>query len=203
MAGEDKPEVIGATEVVTEEAIEAEDQKKQSRLLRKGGIVFCILLIAIIVPVAVVVPGGGEKEFVNKTESPTMAPSSSPTGALFADLLDTLRPLYPDDETFEQAFFSSDDTPQAKALDWATNVAPLDLAGDDPRMVSRFSLATFYFSTNGDDWERCGVGSTNCDEGREWLTADNECDWLAIECADPDAGDYTVFELFFREYYFS
>lgn len=197
VAGEEKPEVIGAMEVVTDAAIEEEDNQKRKRLLRIGGGVFCLLLIAIVVPVAIVVPGGGEDKLVNVTDSPTMAPSAPPTAALFAELLDTLQPLYPSDESFEEAF-SSYGTPQYKAADWATTVAPIGLSGSDPRMISRYALATFYYATNGDNWERCGISSTNCDEGREWLTAENECDWLAVECADRDGGDYTVLELFFR-----
>lgn len=190
---------MGALEVVTDAAIEEEDKKKQSRLLRIGGGVFCCLLIAIVVPVAVVVPGGDPGGVVNITESPSMAPSAPPTGATFAELLNALEPLYPSKEAFEEAF-SDYDTPQYKAADWATNVAPLQLSGSDPRMISRYALATFYYATEGDDWERCGVGSTNCDTGREWLTAENECDWLAISCEDPSGGDYTVVELFFRKY---
>jgi hypothetical protein len=183
-------------EVVTDAAIEEEDQYKRRRLLRLGGGIFCCLLLIIVVPVAIVVPGGEEDKVFNTTDSPTMAPSAPPTGSTFAELLNTLLPLYPDDESFEEAF-SSYDTPQYQAADWAANIAPLGLAGDDPRMISRYALATFYFATNGDGWERCGVASTNCDDGREWLTAENECDWLAVECAEGD-DDHTVLELFFR-----
>lgn len=159
---------------------------------------FCMLLIAIIVPVVLTVPGGDEGGIVNITDSPTSAPSAPPTGATFAELLGSIQPLYPSDDIFEKAF-SSYDSPQYKAADWTANTAPLGYTGSEPRMISRYALAVFYFSTNGDDWERCGVGSTNCDVEREWLTAENECDWLAISCQDPAGGDHTVLELFFRK----
>ncbi len=190
--------VIGATEVVTEDAIAEEEKKKQTRLLRIGGVSLCVLLLAIVIPVAILV--SGEEEVVEITDPPSNAPSASPTSAVFADLLDALQPLYPDEDVFDAAF-STRDTPQYRAADWAANSAPLTLEGSDPRMISRYALATFYFATNGDDWESCGVKSTSCDEGREWLTAENECDWLAIVCEDPVGGDYSVRELFFRRFY--
>jgi hypothetical protein len=67
-------------------------------------------------------------------------------------------------------------------------------------MVTRYALATLYFATNGDNWVQCGRDSTNCDVTQEWLTAENECDWYAIECADPENGDYSVVKIFFRKY---
>lgn len=190
--------VVGATEVITEDALAAEEKKKQTRLLRMGAAILFVLLIVIVIPVALLVPDD-DVEIVDPTDAPTGAPSASPTGALFADLLNALEPLYPDKESFEAAF-SSYDTPQYRAADWAANDAPLGLAANDPRMISRYALATFYFATNGDDWESCGVQSTSCDAGREWLTAENECDWLAIVCEDPAGGDYTVREIFFRTF---
>jgi hypothetical protein len=195
--------VVQAAGVVTEAAIEEEDKKEQSRYLRFGMAVFCVLLVAIVVPVALLVPGNGDGEFIgNITEIPSQAPSSPPTSSTFADLLSTLKILYADDEAWEKAF-SDYGTPQFQAASWAADEDSQGLSGSDPRMISRYALATFYFSTNGDDWNRCGRGSTQCDEGREWLTASNECAWLAIECVDPDNSDFSVKEIFFRKFTFS
>lgn len=191
--------VVGATEVVTEAQIEEEDKKKQTQLLRKGLACMCLLLVAIIVPVVIVAGGGDSGEPLEITESPSSSPSSAPSSSLFSDLLDAVEGLYPDTNTFNAAF-ASPSSPQSRAADWATNVASLGLAGNDPRMISRFALATFYFSTEGDDWTRCGFDSTNCDEGREWLTAESECDWFAIACADPENGDFSVIDVFFRKW---
>jgi len=188
---------VGATEVVTEAAIE-ENKKKQGRLLKIGCAVFCILLIAIVVPVAVVVPGGNPGGVVNTTDSPSSAPSASPTGATFAELLDVLQPFYSSGGAYEK-IFSDYTSPQYEAANWAANKAPLGLSGSNPRMISRYALAVFYFATHGHDWLRCGVGSTDCGTGNEWLTAANECDWLAISCVDPNGGDYNVTDLFFRK----
>ena len=196
MAGESNEVVVGATNVVTEDEIAEEETKRQTRLLRLGGLICCLLLIVIIVPIAIVVPE--DNVVIDISESPSYAPSAAPTGVMFADLLDALQPLYPNEESY-QAAFATTNTPQYMAAQWATDNAPAGVTGSDPRMISRYALATFYFATNGDEWVRCGVGSTECDAGQEWLTAENECDWLAVTCVDPTAGDYTVKELFFRK----
>lgn len=198
IAGEPEEAVIGAAEVVTDAQLEEEDKQMQSQALRRGMILCCILLVAIVVPIAIAVPGGEDK-LVNATEAPTSAPSAPPTGATFADLLNELQILYDNDEMFEEAF-SSYDTPQYRAADWAANIAPLDLSGSDPRMISRYALATFHYSTGGENWKRCGIDSTNCDKEREWLTAENECDWFAVTCEDPENQDYSIVRLFFRKF---
>ena len=197
MAEENREVVVGATNVVTEDEIAEEEKKKQMRAIRRGGLICCLLLIAIIVPIALLVPD--DEVVIDVSESPSSAPSSAPTSIIFADLLDALQPLYPDEESYQTAFANTS-TPQFQAAEWASNEAPDGVAANDPRMITRYALATFYFATNGDDWVRCGVGSTNCDVGQEWLTAENECDWFAITCVDPDRGDYTIKELFFRKH---
>mmetsp|Transcript_4608 Transcript_4608/g.8543 ORF Transcript_4608/g.8543 Transcript_4608/m.8543 type:complete len:395 (-) Transcript_4608:107-1291(-) len=97
--------------------------------------------------------------------------------------------------SFFSEAFSDSQSPQYRAAIWAADVAPVE---STERMISRYALATFYFALNGDDWDKCGRGSTDCDLSEEWLTAENECDWYAVECRDPVNGDYTVEEIFFR-----
>jgi hypothetical protein len=190
-----------ATGVVTEAQIEEEDEKKQTRYIQYGVLCFCVLLIVIVVPVAVITTGkDGVTTKGNITVAPTQAPSSSPTSSTFAELLSVLEIMYDDDELYEE-LFSDPDSPQSRAASWAADEMPpeLELSGSDPRMVSRYALATFYFATNGADWIRCGRDSTNCDDAREWLTGENECNWEAISCIDPDGGDYGVTDIAFRK----
>lgn len=199
MAGDDKPVVIEAAAVVTEQELEAEDDRKMSRKLKIGAALGCLVLVAIVVPVAILVPGGGEDKVFNTTSSPTSAPSSAPTTSTFADLLSAIEPLYPDSDSFEVAF-SDIEGPQFRAADWATNVANLGLSGDDPRMISRYALATFYYSTNGDSWVRCGQESTSCAEEEEWLTGEDECNWFSIACHDTaGGGDHIISSIQFRK----
>jgi hypothetical protein len=189
-----------ATGVVTEAQIEAEDEKKETRYIKYGILCFFVLLIAIVVPVIVVTSGKGGVIIKdgNTTNSPTQAPSSSPTSSTFAELLSKLQSLYADDELYEE-YFSDPASSQSRAASWAADEASQGLSGSDPRMVSRYALATFYFATNGDDWIRCGRGSTNCDDTREWLTGGDECNWESISCIDPDGGDYGVAGIIFRK----
>jgi hypothetical protein len=161
--------------------------------------VFVLLLIAIIVPV-VVTQTGTAKVVVERTEAPSQAPSSSPTSSALAELWTAVEELYGVEysDLFSEAFIDPD-SPQHKAVLWAADTVPEGLAGNDPRVISRYALAALYFSTNGDDWVVCGRGSANCAVANAWLTAENECDWYAVECSDPANGDYSVVQLSFRK----
>lgn len=187
--------------VVTESEIEAKENKKNCKYLMGGGLLFVLLLVAVIVTV-VIVQGikkdAGPPVVVNTTESPSAVPSASPSSSTYFELLTTLESLYSDNELFTEAF-SDPSSPQYRAAIWAADIAPLGFRGNSPRMISRYSLAVLYFATNGDDWVRCGRDSKQCDPSEEWLTAENECDWYAISCLDPENGDYTVQQIFFRK----
>lgn len=196
-------EAIDALGVVTETQLEEEDKLRKRRYLRRGIVIFLLLIVVAVVPAVVVQNnknGGGTTVVVNVTDSPTEAPSTSPTTSNFAELLSTIEGLYGDNNGLFEESFSDPESPQYQAAVWAANDAPVGLTGADPRMVSRYALATLYFATNGDAWGRCGRDSTNCDVSQEWLTAEDECDWYAIECADPANGNYSVVKVFFRKY---
>lgn len=58
-------------------------------------------------------------------------------------------------------------TPQYSAYQWlAYNNSNLELYSDE-RKIQRYSLATLYYSTNGDEWEN----------NTGWLSDRNECEW--------------------------
>jgi hypothetical protein len=194
-------EAIDALGVVTESQLEKEDKLKKRRYLLGGICLFVIVLLVIIIPVVVTQgKGSGDAVFVNKTEAPTTAPSEAPTSDIFSELVSTIEELY--GETNGDLFletFTNSQSPQYRAASWAADVAPLGLSGSDPRMISRYALSTLYFALGGDEWEICGRDSTSCSTSEEWLTAENECDWYAIDCNDPSSGDYSVTEIFFRK----
>jgi hypothetical protein len=205
VAGQVEDEAIEALGVVTESQLEAEENQKKRKYLIRGIALFVALLVVVIVPVVVVQwnkDGPGPPVELNITESPTFAPSSAPSSSTYFELLTTLMGLYDDTELFA-ATFDDPSSPQYKAAVWAADIAPLGLSGSSPRMISRYSLAVLYFSTNGDEWARCGRGSTQCDVSEEWLTAESECDWYAITCKDPTNDDYTVLRIFFRKLCFN
>ena len=192
-------EAIDALGVVTESELEKEDSRKKRKIIMYGVGAFVLLLVIIIVSV-VVTQKNKSGVVVVASEAPSEAPSSSPTSSALADLVTAVEELYGEENSalFSEAF-GNPESPQYKAAMWASDTLPAGLAGNDPRTISRYSLAAFYFSTNGDDWEVCGRGSTNCAIANEWLTAENECDWYAVECTNPAGGDYTVEKLNFRK----
>ena len=172
-------EAIDALGVVTESQLEKEYKAKKRQYLIRGICCFVFLLLVIVIPVAVVQSNkSGGTIGVDVTEAPSQAPSMAPTSTTYTELLSAIEDLYGDgnDELFAESFANTE-SPQSQAAKWAADVAPIGLSGQDPRMISRYALATLYFATNGDDWKRCGRDSTECDLSREWLTAENECDW--------------------------
>lgn len=190
--------MIGASAIVTEAEIEEKDNRKQRRVLKIGVSCFCLLLFAVVLPVAVILPGKRKDEEVDASEAPSEVASASPTSSTFLELLQTLEPLYPSKKMFNKAF-SDFETPQYRAAEWAATVGRLDLAGSDARMISRFALASFFYSTNGETWTRCAQESAGCDVEQSWLLGEDECKWLFVSCHDPDVGDHGVKEIFFSE----
>jgi hypothetical protein len=89
---EDHP--IDAVDVVTEDQLKDEEKQKNRKLLSCGFGALVSLLIVIVVPVAL--PRNDDDAFaiVNITDSPTGAPSSSPTTSVFADLMLSIEQLY-------------------------------------------------------------------------------------------------------------
>jgi Leucine-rich repeat (LRR) protein len=71
--------------------------------------------------------------------------------------------------------FSNTSSPQSHALDWIlTDPYSSDGLSED-RLLQRFALATFYHSTNGDEWSNREVG--------QWLNSTNECLWDGNVCS--------------------
>lgn len=96
-------------------------------------------------------------------------------------------------------------SPQFRALDWLINVDTYNVfcAADCSRnrqyggVIQRFTLAVFYFSTNGDTWLTCGRNSPNClpqlsispndpiqvfRGSNTWLSSTSECLWGGLAC---------------------
>jgi hypothetical protein len=66
-------------------------------------------------------------------------------------------------------------TPQGMAVRWILNEDPLQIDPCTyPTVEQRYALATFYFSTSGDNW----IVNTG------WLSVAGECDWFGITCVD-------------------
>lgn len=105
------------------------------------------------------------------------APSMAPTTQVFADLEDLIVSASLDDgEALADPL-----SPQSMALTWLADNSNLD-EYPDWRKVQRHTLATFYYSTNGDGWI----------ERNDWLTDKDECEWFT-SAVDPTCDEDGVF----------
>ena len=74
-------------------------------------------------------------------------------------------------------------SPERKALDWLLDNDDAYLCEDDTNLIQRFSLAVFYFSTNGFRWASCsGINNVECDGANAFLSRHHECSWFGIKC---------------------
>jgi hypothetical protein len=81
-------------------------------------------------------------------------------------------------------------TPQSKALNWILEERNRTTC-PGVKLVQRWVLATFYFSTGGDQWFECSA-SINASDAcgtmapfvgkKHFLSEDNECFWAGITC---------------------
>jgi len=102
------------------------------------------------------------------TGAPTSRPSQPP--AAQAELFDWLASISPDGG----AALAVPGSPQYQAYEWLSGNPDLD-SYSEGRLRQRYSLATLYYSANGDQWS---VSSG-------WLSNGNECDWFSRSLRQP------------------
>jgi len=89
-------------------------------------------------------------------------------------------------------------SPQSLALNWLTNEDVYYIYPADYNLIQRYTLAVFYFATNGDGWTMCGMESkVMCSpklkliendpervtwSNKTWLSQFHECDWGGLAC---------------------
>lgn len=138
---------VEATEYVplsAEETKAREWARKKSVAAKLGGLLLIIAAFVIWIVWMVGVfdeddTGDINANLANKT---TAAPSQPPTKE---PLLIELPPFTTD------AIEEDPSSPQAKAYQWLKNDAMLSTANES-QLLQRYSLVTFYYATNGDDW---------------------------------------------------
>jgi hypothetical protein len=100
-------------------------------------------------------------------------------------------------------YLEMEGSPQNLAANWLINEDMAYLCPQDPTLIQRYSMAVFYYSTEGDDWFECSAppdfssqesiaeANANCDiivPGSEssdaWLTPSSECDWGGAACSE-------------------
>jgi hypothetical protein len=113
---------------------------------------------------------------------PTIAPNSTATAALPTDSptisstvaqtsnvavrLDLLSPI-------SAEAWLDPASPQSLALSWLVNDSEAETYSD-VKLLQRYILATFYYTTNGDNWSQSSIS---------WIVEwSDECTWWGIEC---------------------
>ena len=80
------------------------------------------------------------------------------------------------------------------AFNWLVDDDAFGICPDDEKLIQRYVMAVFYFSTDGSSWTECGqVGGC---AGTNFLSGTHECDWAGISCNNDDC----VTEMVFGEY---
>jgi len=100
-------------------------------------------------------------------------------------------------------------SPQQNAFNWIVDEDSAQLCPDDDNLIQRYTLAVFYYSTNGDDWKECNAPSDFDSQAsiaaansactsttvnattifpndvrgtNAWLTSESECTWGGVSC---------------------
>ncbi len=119
--------------------------------------------------------------------APTAAPVSSPTTAPTSLRLQNFIDVFCVPISGEAAF-EDQSSPQFQAARFVAedDAYSADIS-DESLLRERYAVVTFYYATNGGNWDRCNVDDTSCDT--RWLVGD-VCGWESITCNE--SGRVTV-----------
>ena len=100
------------------------------------------------------------------TPAPTPVDCNSDPDVREEAVMDLLGPISPD--------LDDPSTPAGEAAEWILNGDPAmpDPCRDPDAVVDRFALATFYYSTGGEQWRNNDA----------WLSEEDACDWFGVRC---------------------
>lgn len=79
-------------------------------------------------------------------------------------------------------------TPQYQAAEWLIDQDLFTACPSDPKLIQRYVLAVFYYSTNGDSWDQCSQNDATCGDNapffldRNFLSDSSECEWAGASC---------------------
>ncbi|CAB9512270.1 LRR receptor-like serine threonine-protein kinase [Seminavis robusta] len=156
-----RPITLDESEHFTERERAQLEKKKQTQFHITIGVLMAIALVIFFVIFAVVESeDGASKQEIHSR--PVMNATNSPETEPPKTRFDILAGLLPD-YTIER--IQIEGTPQAFAFHWLENDTSFEFYSDK-RLQQRYALATFWFSTNGEDW------------GPNWLNiTQHECYW--------------------------
>jgi len=92
-------------------------------------------------------------------------------------------------------------TAQFQAANWLINEDELTICPEDEKVIQRYILAIFYFSTLGDNWTECSRNDSTCGslandfEGQSpYLSGSSECEWAGSSCDEEKCIISIIFE---------
>lgn len=107
---------------------------------------------------------------IRQTLYPTREPVSAAPSVVLSDLMNFLSSV-----SFDKGgALRNTSTPQYAAYEWLSSNTFLPTYSND-RLIQRYSLATFYYSSNGDGWS----------QKTGWLSDDDECGWYTRSNVSP------------------
>ena len=175
-------DATGVALVMSDEEQDIQDKKRFRRYMLLS--IGCLVIVTAVVITPIVVLFG-KNLGSGPTNAPILAPTGSPTNAPTSsrldDILDFARTIS-SPESVEDP-----NSPQYLAADWVANTDEVQAPMGSLQLTQRYTLAVFYFSTGGDDWEECNRLLTSCNVGFRWLTGSkSECLWHGIRCSTED-----------------
>jgi hypothetical protein len=119
---------------------------------------------------------GSPQPITSPTDAPTTStPTQEPTTLQWSRFMKTF--LIP---TSGEEVFQDKNSPQYRAAKYILEDPYTSELTTTEQLDDRYASVTFYFSTEGENWDSCYLGDTICTSG-EWLVND-VCDWFAVSC---------------------
>ncbi len=152
----------------------------------------CVAIVAIVLPFYLDYPSGPGKKSgqessstdtqpsatpKSETSAPSISPSDAPTTLQWGQFLQAFLIPISGEEVFEDK-----NSPQYRAAKFIVEDPYTAEVPTTGQLNDRYASATFYFATEGENWNSCYYGDTNCEDG-QWLVGD-VCDWAAVYCDD-------------------
>ena len=117
---------------------------------------------------------------------PTVSATATPTES---DQGEKLLTLIVDRSFDDGAAVATTGSPQSRAYEWLL-ADPGLTSYSESRVLQRYALATFYYSTSGDSWE----------DNSLWMSEEKECSWFSRTASFPvcKSDEYVTLELDFN-----
>ncbi|CAB9504669.1 LRR receptor-like serine threonine-protein kinase [Seminavis robusta] len=138
-----------ADEITVDRQTPARKRNNMQRMIVRGGLVLTLFVILLVIIIIAIVTRNNRKAHATQTVGNTT--STSETSSKLDPIQEHLWSLLPD--STRQSIASSQESPQAKALDFLQNDPGLTNF-TAARIRQRFALAAFYYSTGGPEhWD--------------------------------------------------